>query len=560
MPVRASGRVAGLLLLLATSGCFGAAPPGMRSDPPAHAWLEGVQWDTSAEWSVPLVEGDLEVLAPELVELRSQDGVAIGIAVWRPATEERVPVLVEAGPYYQDDMTADFYDVGYYVSRFVPHGYAYARVAVRGTGGSGGCQAFMDAAEQRDLDAAVTALGTQPWANGNVGLIGKSYDGSTPWMVAATGNPHVKTIVPISGLTSARDGLFPNGTVDTFLLTGVANYWRFMGLQHGSETPTSSWVSPDRWCASFPLAAPEFAAAAATGETGLADDAYWAERDFAPGVLANYNGSVFLVHGFDDTIVRPDSGLPLARALADRGQPVKILLGQWAHAYPDWGSDGAAVRWDFAEVLLRWFDRWLKDGTGPTGPAVDVQDEEGAWRTEETWPPADAVPTPLYLGDGVLSWTPEADAEVPVAAASIGGTGWPTFDLVLERDLHLGGFARVTLTLTPSTPNQAFLLTLADIDEDGQATRLSIARGSLAATAEGDVVPGQAARFRFQFQPADARLATGHTLRLHVTPITAGPPATAAVLEVGGEASVLELPLVARDGGDGHYPGQPQAG
>ena len=38
--------------------------------------------------------------------------------------------------------------------------------------------------EQRGIDAAVTWLGTQTWSNGNVGIIGKSYDGSTPWQAA----------------------------------------------------------------------------------------------------------------------------------------------------------------------------------------------------------------------------------------------------------------------------------------------------------------------------------------------------------------------------------------
>ena len=36
---------------------------------------------------------------------------------------------------------------------------------------------------------ALNELGTQDWSNGNVGMIGKSYDGSTPWEAAMYGNP-----------------------------------------------------------------------------------------------------------------------------------------------------------------------------------------------------------------------------------------------------------------------------------------------------------------------------------------------------------------------------------
>ena len=40
---------------------------------------------------------------------------------------------------------------------------------------------FMGLSEQMGIDAAVTWLGTQEWINGNVGIVGKSYDGTTPW-------------------------------------------------------------------------------------------------------------------------------------------------------------------------------------------------------------------------------------------------------------------------------------------------------------------------------------------------------------------------------------------
>ena len=39
-------------------------------------------------------------------------------------------------------------------------------------------------------------LGTQPWSNGRVGMIGGSYDGTTANMVAADNAPHLATIVP----------------------------------------------------------------------------------------------------------------------------------------------------------------------------------------------------------------------------------------------------------------------------------------------------------------------------------------------------------------------------
>ena len=43
---------------------------------------------------------------------------------------------------------------------------------------------LMGTAEQLGNDAAVRWLGEQSWSNGAVALIGKSYDGSTPWQAA----------------------------------------------------------------------------------------------------------------------------------------------------------------------------------------------------------------------------------------------------------------------------------------------------------------------------------------------------------------------------------------
>ncbi|MFL2944051.1 MAG: CocE/NonD family hydrolase [Candidatus Poseidoniales archaeon] len=66
------------------------------------------------------------------------------------------------------------------------------QVSVFGTGMSNHCMDFMGLSEQMGIDAAVTWLGTQDWSNGNVGIVGKSYDGTTPWQAAMFGNPHLK--------------------------------------------------------------------------------------------------------------------------------------------------------------------------------------------------------------------------------------------------------------------------------------------------------------------------------------------------------------------------------
>lgn len=558
-----SGGLVVVFLGMTLAGCLGdPAPPSGADGAGPESWYEGVVWDTTGQWSRTLSAGVHDVLPPELLSLQSQDGVAIGIAVWRPDTTDPVPVIVEAGPYFQDDMTAEFFDIEYYVERFVPHGFAYARVAVRGTGGSGGCQEFMGPSEQRDLSDAVTALATQPWANGNVGMVGKSYDGSTPWMVAAQGNPHLKTIVPIAGITDPQQAVFPNGTTSSFHFTGMINYWRYMGIQHGSDTPGPEWLTPDRWCPGFLAASPEFAHAMATGEVGAIDPSYWEERDFGSRVLDNYDGSVFMIHGFDDTIVLPDQPFPLVNQLQGAGVPVKMWLGQWDHYYPDVTFDDRSERWDFAETLLRWFQRWLyEDVHVATGPVVDVQDDTFAWRTEETWPPGDAKRVPLYLGDGVLAWEPQPAGSAPTFSPLAIGTTEPvsyrTFTVELDRPLHIAGHPWLDVTIEPLPPTSGLFVRLLKSDGDGGWTDMAQGGGSVKSLAREEVGPGQPVPLRIQLFPTDDRIAAGQSLLLAMYANSLAPPTALNMVHWGGEENALRLPVIERDVGDGTYPGQP---
>ena len=129
-----------------------------------------------------------------------------------------VPIISEIGPYYNDgdvDALTPADRLGrFLIENYVPHGFGVAQVSVFGTGESNHCMDLMGDDEQRGIHAAVEWLGTQAWANGNVGIIGKSYDGSTPWEAAAMGSEHLKTIVPMSGLIGVQDLMWRNGSME----------------------------------------------------------------------------------------------------------------------------------------------------------------------------------------------------------------------------------------------------------------------------------------------------------------------------------------------------------
>jgi predicted acyl esterase len=103
-----------------------------------------------------------------------------------------VPVILTMTPYAlllagADDGIASF---------FVPKGYARALAHVPGTGNSGGCWDYGGLRERASAFDLVEWLGTRPWSNGRVGMVGGSYDGTTANMAAVAQPPHLATIVP----------------------------------------------------------------------------------------------------------------------------------------------------------------------------------------------------------------------------------------------------------------------------------------------------------------------------------------------------------------------------
>jgi predicted acyl esterase len=85
------------------------------------------------------------------------------------------------------------------------------------------------------------------------------------------------------------------------------------------------------------------------------------------------------------------------------------MIGQWNHTFPD---HAVGARSDFADILLRWWNRWLGGDRGQrTGPRVEVQDSDLRWRTERSWPPRRATQRSLYLSaDDTLSEEPSERA------------------------------------------------------------------------------------------------------------------------------------------------------
>ena len=597
------------LAIVVFSGCLsGSSPKDVDSSDPVQ-----IQGKKPAPGQKPVPAGDYkfdsnqpQVLVPgpytelpfEHAFIQSElDGVDIEIGFYRPDVPEDVktPIILDAGPYYFDDggyMDARGGHVGFLANNFVPWGYTVAMVSVRGTGLSGGCMDLMGRDEAADLSQAITWLAEQPWSNGNVGMIGLSYDGSTPWIAASTGNPHLKTIVPISGVPDVYELMFRNGTSEirgSFLLNAL--YYSFAvpqkppRLEDGPET--QAMVA--RHTAEG-LACPDHVtgmeAAAYAGVVGGRDPTgYWAERNLKPLVEQNYKGSIYMVQGLQDWNVDPALNLPWSDTLNRSGLTVHHMLGQWGHAHPYSGNDASNnKRWDWAQLLLNWFDYYLMEKTTvDLGPSTQVLDSmTRRWHYDNSWPPHDMNWTTLHLASGRrLSLEPEGNAQsillVPTPAreavspfrqlpAPLDNAMGADFDLpTQEEPLHISGLPKVHVTVTPSGLTGFIAAFLYDVAPDGTEVRIGHTMMNLfyadgTYTMKAPLTPNAPLLAKMEMQPLDAIVDTGHHLRLRVfqyrddgssstdiqgrMPLLPQKPVT---LNFGGSVtSVLELPLIER--------------
>lgn len=482
----------------------------------------------------------------------------ISLAYWRPDVPEgvQVPVIAEFGPYFQEPsvQTPTIEVPGSWlgemiIDQILPHGYAFAQVSVTGTGRSNHCMDLMGTAEQLGNDAAVSWLGSQDWSNGNVAMIGKSYDGSTPWQAAMFGNEHLKTIVPISGLIGVKELMWKNGSAEArapIMHNGVYGSYGFDGDEEDYGN-----LCPDY------IIGPGTGVSAWMFGSEVAGD-YWAERYFLDRVLENYGGSVYLIQGMHDWNVDPHMAIPTINKLYDNGIEAKGLFGQWDHDYPDrptqlfersdmGGRGGEAfpsmIRFDWMQDLLEWFDWYLKGEGRQPGLHVEIQSNQGSWRIEDRYPASDTTEVVMTLGED-LQRISGGQNVLPDAS-----TG-PVYESApLETDMYLQGLPRLHVEVSTTTVGGQLYALLEDCNGTecihiGHAIMdLRYHEGGEELSSTWAPVVGTITA-KMEFIALDAEIPAGNTIR--VTLLSTGedylPASTSSIVTIQeGSGSTLQL-------------------
>jgi putative CocE/NonD family hydrolase len=521
-----------------------------------------------------------------------RDGVRLAADLYMPAGREdteRWPFVMEYTPYRKDDVDLGARPFYLYLPR---HGYAVARVDIRGTGASEGVSTDeYTLQEQLDGYDAIEWLARQPWCDGHVNMMGISYGGFTALQVAAHAPPHLTSIIPID-FTDDRytdDCHYRGGLLRLYY--DIAHYGGQM-VARNALPPHPEW-SGERWAQVWEEHLAHEQPYLLHWYRRQTDGDYWRQgsvRDCPERIRC----PVFLIGGWRDGY--PNPPLRLYEALQ---VPRKVLVGPWNHALPDVAVPGPRI--DYLCEILRWLDHWCKGidtGIMDEAPVVvymqhsqppDVErlDTAGEWRAETDWPPPGADEQTLYLGEGGMllrePQTPEhgqvgADAlEYEPTVGIMGGLwsggipfGLPgdqradeAFSLVyttqhLDEAVYILGWARAVLYVASSAPVIAFSVSLCDVAPDGQSHL--VAKGMLNATRRESLIepepltPGEIYELDIQIDCTAWGFAPGHRIRLcianadwpNVWPTPQ--PATSQVYWGQAHRSRLILPVVPAGG------------
>ncbi|MEV0535966.1 CocE/NonD family hydrolase [Kitasatospora sp. NPDC050463] len=400
------------------------------------------------------------------------DGTELHARLWRPVTDDPVPVVLEYSTGRLTDRTAA--DDARRHPWYAGHGYVSVRVDARGHGNSGGRPGDEDG-EQELADGAelLHRLAAEPWCDGRIGLLGTGAAGATALRLAAHAPDAVHAVV-----TACPDGGHRLGGA---ALAADLHTRATARLADAALPPDPQYVGDDwraMWRERLDALEPAFPTRLAPEWGALPDTA-------AVPTLA--------IAGWGDP-----SCTALLRLLAagGGGVPVRAVLGPWPHGLPD----------DVLPETLRWWDHWLKglDSGALRTPAL--RSWIGTrWTADDPWPSPDVRPVRYGL-DGPLrtAGTASDDRHVHVRSPQHTGLnagayvplGRPAdrppdqreedgrsvcFDSQpLPEPLELLGAPSLRLRLRPSADAGPVVARLCDVAPDGTSTL--VARGALLTT------------------------------------------------------------------------------
>jgi uncharacterized protein len=501
------------------------------------------------------------------VRCRMSDGVSLVSDHYYPPQSGPHPTLLMRQPYGRDIASTVAYA---HPAWFARHGYNVVIQDVRGRGDSGG-DFYPFRHEGRDGAETIAWLSIRPECSGSIGMYGFSYQGMTQFLAAAEQPEGLICIAPGMTAHDLYHGWFYHGGA---LRLASSLGWglqmlkadaRRRRLREASDRLEEAWSNLGAQTSVLPFR--DHPALHGEGLPRYALDwfdhpefgEYWSSLDVSQS-LERIRVPALHVSGWYDTYLKGSvdgfRALTAQAGSAAARENQFLIASPWVHI--PWGDRAGAADFgpeallDTDEILLRWFNHWLK-GTGEFAKEPRIRHfvlGENRWRDAAAFPTEPGYAIYLHSagransrkGDGILSASPPAngepadifvhDPEVPVLAPGGPAASSGQFD---QRALELGnnvlvytsaplaaplrifGTPRVSLHCATSAAHADFTAKLVRV-RAGHAAEficIGIARSSWLFATSG-YAADKVHHWRFDLEPTSCLFAAGDRIRLEI--------------------------------------------
>jgi hypothetical protein len=492
-------------------------------------------------------------------------GETIAVDLYKPVADDgcRFPVVLQSSPY-RDWTSPQPTKVNEDAARtwWVDRGYVFAFADVPGAGGSDGEWCLFCEHEQLSGYDIVEALGSEPWSNGKVGMIGGSYPAINALLIAQHKPPHLAAIIAANFYVDLYSDFFYPGGMKRFVDAEVLHV-AFNGLK--------------RWTGRYDTADPARTAALAVAHASSAPlqwptsdvrDAWYEERSIHPERI---DVPVYLMGGWNDMFDRATWGfydrVPSTEKFLMQGPftHVPFFMPPGAWPCPSMGTDFCG---------LAFFERFIKGDTSAELPArvrAYVQ-PRGPYLEGDAKPTTTPFSFALGTGTATLSYDPAAGATGGqwFLRGSVPGA-YPPFDFylgvdgpadqrvaeqtglslaspVLEHDVTVLGGGTLSIVASSDASTADVVVHVVDEYPVGDAAfPVGYAYLVTSGWRHASFTPGERTSVDVEIWPTGYVFKAGHRIRIDLQPSDVPrfyPPAMPANLTVDLDASSVSLPAL----------------
>lgn len=530
----------------------------------------------------PPPEPELKPIEPSMIEqVPMRDGVKLYTEVFLPVGDARKdlgpwPIILLRSPYPYNRLSRIGAE---YVTSYLEAGYAMVFQLCRGQGQSeGDFHLYTD--EVDDGYDCIEWIASQAWCNGNVGMEGPSYLGTTQILAAKAKPPALKCIIPAAFVGNACH-CFPFSYGVPFKPS--MQWFQLADAERMDDAETvygdmENALKHPKWGRAFrhrpfldaanEVLSGDKLASYRESFSNPMDNEFWATNHFTDEQLAELDIPIFFTDGWYDSTMGPINYFSRMEMM-NKNQDRYLLVGPWNHGqtyskHEAGADDGERILPDNAAINLHelrqaFFDRYLKGDSNTVIQEGRVRvyisgaadSNANVWKNYPTFPVPGTHYKCLYLhsqgrahdnpSDGIINETKPTnepadsyiyDPSLPTNSNIGGNEDRRPVEIradvltyttrPLEEPLTILGDITLVLHAASDCPDTDWLAMVTEVSPNGQSKCFHSAHYAFRARyregfdREVFLKPNQPEEFRIPMGPAGHQIAPGNSLRLSI--------------------------------------------